>query len=65
MPPTQLLANPNTPKKNTETQIVAIMMPESSYGLSWMRATIVGIKGVRPKMEKLKNVTMLLVKGFY
>jgi hypothetical protein len=64
MPPTQLLAIPNTPKKNVAVQIVAITIPESKVSKLLALATMVGISGVSPNNAKLKKVTRLLVIGF-
>jgi len=44
--------------------MVAIIMLDSSVVIPMPWATIDGISGVKPKMSKLKKVTMLFVKGF-
>lgn len=60
---TKLLLNPNTNKKNAATNMVVSMkFLLSSILLTF--AIIIGIKGMSPKMQKLKKVTKLFLKGF-
>ena len=64
-PPTQLLASPNTPSITTAAARVEYRMASSI--LEWPRilAMMEGMMGARPKMLKLKKVTMLFLMGFY
>lgn len=61
---TKLLPKPSTNKKKTEIETVAIVYLSSNLK-SLAEAIRKGIKGMRPKMQKLKNVTILFLKGFY
>jgi hypothetical protein len=60
---TKLLPNPKTNKKKKEIDIVAIMYFESRLK-SLAAAMRKGIRGMSPKIQKLKKVTRLFLNGF-
>jgi hypothetical protein len=61
---TKLLPNPSTNKKKAETKITAIKYYLPGVSTSWVLATIIGIKGIKPNMQKLKKVIRLFLIGF-
>ena len=61
---TKLLLNPNTNKKKAATKIVVIIKLLFNSMLLTL-AMMIGISGISPNIQKLKNVTKLFLKGFY
>lgn len=62
-PVTKLLLNPRMNNSNMATKLV-IQMKLLFRWILLALATIVGMRGKKPKKQKLKNVTKLFLKGF-